>query len=217
MKYRIPIRWSCSAAPGDLNALDQALDLLLAAKRPVILIGQGGLIGEATESPARISEASCASPSITSPNGKGTLDETHELSFGPMGRNGPYAANEGTRNADVILGAGLQLRRPRDERVDQRLHADDPADQADPDRQRPVRDRAQLPGASRHPGRRAREPRSAGAPRARKNQGRAQALRRLGRQVERVQKNLGRLPASSSKGPTSRRSGPSVCSKGCRT
>ena len=34
-------------APGDLNALDQALDLLLAAKRPVILVGQGGLIGEA--------------------------------------------------------------------------------------------------------------------------------------------------------------------------
>ena len=27
-------------APGDLNALDQALDLLLAAKRPVILVGQ---------------------------------------------------------------------------------------------------------------------------------------------------------------------------------
>src|SRR3990167_8893662 len=35
--------------PGDLQALDQALDLLLAAKRPVILVGQGGLIGEATE------------------------------------------------------------------------------------------------------------------------------------------------------------------------
>ena len=48
-------------------------------------------------------------PVITSPNGKGTIDETHELSFGPMGRNGPYAANEGTRNADVILGLGCSF------------------------------------------------------------------------------------------------------------
>ena len=95
-------------APGDLNALDQALDLLLAAKRPVILIGQGGLIGEATEILLEFLKV-MRIPVITSPNGKGTLDETHELSFGPMGRNGPYAANEGTRNADVILGLGCSF------------------------------------------------------------------------------------------------------------
>ena len=95
-------------APGDLNALDQALELLLAAKRPVILIGQGGLIGEATEVLLEFLKV-MRIPVITSPNGKGTLDETHELSFGPMGRNGPYAANEGTRNADVILGLGCSF------------------------------------------------------------------------------------------------------------
>ena len=48
-------------------------------------------------------------PVVTSPNGKGTIDERHELSFGPMGRNGPYAANEATRNADVILGLGCSF------------------------------------------------------------------------------------------------------------
>ena len=48
-------------------------------------------------------------PVITSPNGKGTLDETSDLSFGPMGRNGPYAANEATRNADVLLALGCSF------------------------------------------------------------------------------------------------------------
>ena len=35
--------------PGDPAALEQAVDLLLAAKRPVILVGQGGLLSEASE------------------------------------------------------------------------------------------------------------------------------------------------------------------------
>ncbi len=67
-------------APGDLAALDQALDLLLAAKRPVILVGQGGLIGEATEVLLEFIKL-LRIPVVTSPNGKGTIDETHELSF----------------------------------------------------------------------------------------------------------------------------------------
>ena len=95
-------------SPGDLAALDQALDLLLAAKRPVILVGQGGLIGEATEVLLDFLKL-MRIPVITSPNGKGTLDETSELSFGPMGRNGPYAANEATRNADVLLALGCSF------------------------------------------------------------------------------------------------------------
>jgi acetolactate synthase I/II/III large subunit len=95
-------------SPGDLAALDQALDLLLAAKRPVILVGQGGLIGEATAVLLDFLKL-VRIPVITSPNGKGTLDETSELSFGAMGRNGPYAANEATRNADVLLALGCSF------------------------------------------------------------------------------------------------------------
>ncbi|MEK7877478.1 MAG: thiamine pyrophosphate-binding protein, partial [Pseudomonadota bacterium] len=89
-------------APGDLNALEQALDLLLAAKRPVILVGQGGLIGEATGALLEFLKLARI-PVVNSPNGKGTLDETSELAFGPIGRNDPYAANEAARNADVLL------------------------------------------------------------------------------------------------------------------
>jgi len=95
-------------SPGDLNALEQTLDLLLAAKRPAILVGQGGLIGEATAVLLDFIKL-LRIPVVTSPNGKGTIDETHELSFGPIGRNGPYAANEAARNADVLLALGCSF------------------------------------------------------------------------------------------------------------
>jgi len=95
-------------SPGDLNALGQALDLLLAAKRPVILLGQGGLIGEATAALLEFIKL-LRVPVVTSPNGKGSLDETHELAFGAIGRNGPYAANEAARNADVLLALGCSF------------------------------------------------------------------------------------------------------------
>lgn len=94
--------------PGETAALEQAVELLINARRPVILVGQGGLIGEATGaildfiSVARI-------PVVTSPNGKGVIDETHELALGPIGRNGPYAANEASRNADVMLALGCSF------------------------------------------------------------------------------------------------------------
>ena len=95
-------------SPGDLNALAQVLDLLLAAKRPVILVGQGGLIGEATAVLLDFIRL-LRIPVVTSPNGKGTIDETHELAFGAIGRNGPYAANEAARNADVLLALGCSF------------------------------------------------------------------------------------------------------------
>jgi acetolactate synthase-1/2/3 large subunit len=95
-------------APGDLDALTQTLELLLNAKRPVILVGQGGLIGEATQALLEFIKL-VRIPVVTSPNGKGMIDETNELSFGAIGRNGPYAANEAARNADVLLALGCSF------------------------------------------------------------------------------------------------------------
>ncbi|HSQ05669.1 MAG TPA: thiamine pyrophosphate-binding protein, partial [Burkholderiales bacterium] len=37
------------------------------------------------------------------------IDETSALSFGAIGRNGPYAANEAARNADVLLALGCSF------------------------------------------------------------------------------------------------------------
>lgn len=97
------------SSPGNRNALEQALDLLLAAKRPVILVGQGGLIGEATNTLLEFVKL-LRIPVVTSPNGKGVIDErTHELAFGQTGKYAPYAANEAARNADVLLALGCSF------------------------------------------------------------------------------------------------------------
>lgn len=98
-----PIR---SDAPGNPEALAAAVAMLAAAERPVIIAGQGVLIGKASAELTRLAEA-MGIPVVTSPNGKGAINERHELAFGSIGRNGTYAANDATKNADVILALGF--------------------------------------------------------------------------------------------------------------
>ncbi len=95
-------------ASGDSALLAEALELILKAERPVIVAGQGVLISEAAGELRRFAET-LRVPVVTSPNGKSAFDESSPLAFGAIGRNGPYAANEATRNADVILGIGCSF------------------------------------------------------------------------------------------------------------
>jgi acetolactate synthase-1/2/3 large subunit len=97
-----------NGAPGNPAALAAALDLLLAAERPVIIAGQGVLLGEAAPALQTLAEA-LAIPVVTSPNGKGGISDRHPLSFGAIGRNGSYAANDATKHADVILAIGFSF------------------------------------------------------------------------------------------------------------
>jgi acetolactate synthase-1/2/3 large subunit len=95
-----------NGSPGNPEALTAALDLLLAAERPVIIAGQGVLLAEASAELQAFAELTSI-PVVTSPNGKGSINEQHRLAFGSIGRNGTYAANEATKNADVILALGF--------------------------------------------------------------------------------------------------------------
>jgi acetolactate synthase I/II/III large subunit len=85
-----------------------AMDMLLAASRPVIFIGHGVTLSEAgrelTEFVHRLQI-----PVISSPNGMGCLDMTDPLSLGFIGRNGAYPANEAGRRADVVLAIGARF------------------------------------------------------------------------------------------------------------
>jgi acetolactate synthase I/II/III large subunit len=93
------------AAPDDVAA---ALDLILAAQRPVIFIGHGVTLseasGELTEFVKRL-----GIPVISSPNGMGCLDMDDPLSLGFIGRNGAYPANEAGRRADLVLALGARF------------------------------------------------------------------------------------------------------------
>jgi acetolactate synthase-1/2/3 large subunit len=95
-------------SPGDPEGLRKALQQLLGAERPVILVGQGVLLSEASEELVEFIRV-MRIPVVTSPNGKGAIDEKHELALGSIGRNGTYAANEATKNADVLLALGCSF------------------------------------------------------------------------------------------------------------
>jgi acetolactate synthase-1/2/3 large subunit len=95
-------------SPGDPEGLQKAIELLSGAQRSVILAGQGALLSEATPELTAFAQL-MRIPVVTSPNGKGAIDERHELAFGASGRNASYAANEACKNADVILALGCSF------------------------------------------------------------------------------------------------------------
>lgn len=97
-----------SRAVGDPAQLAAAIDELNAARRPVIVAGQGVLLSEASQELRQLAER-LRIPVVTSPNGKGAIDDRHELAFGTIGRNGTYSANEATKNADLVLALGFSF------------------------------------------------------------------------------------------------------------
>jgi acetolactate synthase-1/2/3 large subunit len=85
-----------------------ALDMLLAAKRPVLFIGHGVTLSEASEELTLLVNT-LGLPVISSPNGMGAFDMTQALSLGFIGRNGAYPANEAGRRADLVLAIGARF------------------------------------------------------------------------------------------------------------
>jgi acetolactate synthase-1/2/3 large subunit len=90
------------------QALRSAAALLTAAERPVIVAGNGAMAPRARTLIHELA-AELRIPVVTTPLGKGVLDETDDLCLGPTGRNGTYAANKAARGADVILALGTRF------------------------------------------------------------------------------------------------------------
>ncbi len=93
------------ASPDDVSA---ALDMILAARRPVIFIGHGVTLSQASKELTELVHR-LRIPVISSPNGMGCLDMADPLSLGFIGRNGAYPANEAGRRADVVIAIGARF------------------------------------------------------------------------------------------------------------
>lgn len=104
-------RWDTEAvhAPAaSEESLTAAAALLRSAQRPIVVAGNGAM--DPRVAPLLRELASTyAIPVITTPLGKGAVDEDDDLSLGPIGRNGTYAANNAARKADVILALGTRF------------------------------------------------------------------------------------------------------------
>src|SRR5262249_32570631 len=98
-----PCRWGA-----DPEGVTKAVDMLLAAKRPVILVGQGVKYGGAAADLLRLVER-LRIPGAWSASGTGAIDSRHPLALGLVARHGPYQANHAARTADVLLALGVHF------------------------------------------------------------------------------------------------------------
>ena len=90
------------AHPSDV---ERAVDMLLTAQRPVIVVGNGVHASKAYAELQTLAEA-IGVPVATSTLGKGTFPEVHALAVGPMGTFGAPVANKAVGEADVVLVVG---------------------------------------------------------------------------------------------------------------
>ena len=95
----------CGADP---EGVVKAVDMLLAAERPVMIVGQGVRWGGACTELLRLAER-LQIPVAASASGLGAIDTKHPLALGLVARGGHYQANHATRQADVLLALGVRF------------------------------------------------------------------------------------------------------------
>src|SRR6185436_17771815 len=106
-----PEEWSANIScrcGADPDGVKKAVDMLLTAERPVILVGQGVKYGGATADLLALAEK-LQIPVAHSMSGIGAIDTHHPLSLGLLSRGGAYQANGAARQADVLLALGVRF------------------------------------------------------------------------------------------------------------
>ncbi|TCP31553.1 sulfoacetaldehyde acetyltransferase [Scopulibacillus darangshiensis] len=93
---------------GDTKKLDEAVDLLIKAKNPVIISGRGAVDADAIDTVKAISEHLTA-PVAVSYMHNDAFPCDHDLSVGPIGYMGSKAAMHSLKEADVVLAIGTRL------------------------------------------------------------------------------------------------------------
>ena len=106
-----PAEWSSnisSRCGADPDGLVKAVDMLLSAEKPVIVVGQGVRYGGAAAELLQLAER-LRIPVAASASGLGALPVEHPLSLGLVQRGGTYQANHACRQADVLLAIGVRF------------------------------------------------------------------------------------------------------------
>src|SRR5215813_8136486 len=97
------------AAP-DPDAVKAAVRMLLAAKSPLILAGQGVHYAQASAALAALAELIPA-PVVTTNPGKSAIPESHPLSLGASTRSRPKMFTDYVAKADLVVAIGSSLTR----------------------------------------------------------------------------------------------------------
>lgn len=92
----------------DAAAIEAAIELLLSAKRPCIVVGGGAITANATAELTMLVEK-LGIPVVFTWNGKGALAEDHPMCAGTAGWPGSLPGNKTAANADVVMSLGCRF------------------------------------------------------------------------------------------------------------
>ena len=93
---------------GHPGQIKKAVDLLLAAKRPMIYTGGGIVLGEASKALTELVRL-LGYPCTNTLMGLGAYPATDPLFIGMLGMHGTYEANMGMHDCDVLLAVGARF------------------------------------------------------------------------------------------------------------
>ena len=92
---------------GDPSEVSRAVDLLVDAKRPVVIAGNGAMLSGAGELLLELVE-SLGLPFATTPGGRGIVSEKHPLALGCVGLYRNHMTADYLKSADVVLALGTR-------------------------------------------------------------------------------------------------------------
>ena len=99
--------WHIERRPPDAASFARAIELINAARRPLIVAGGGVIYSEATAALRAFVDRS-GIPVAETQAGKGSLPYDHPLALGAIGATGTFAANRVARDADLVIGIGTR-------------------------------------------------------------------------------------------------------------
>jgi 3D-(3,5/4)-trihydroxycyclohexane-1,2-dione acylhydrolase (decyclizing) len=100
--------WRIERRPPDPRRIAEAVELLKAARRPVIIAGGGVQYSEAWDELLAVAET-LGIPVTETSAGKGALRQRFEYSLGGCGVNGTAASGQIVQQADLVLCVGTRL------------------------------------------------------------------------------------------------------------
>ena len=105
---RLP-RLSARSAPAARRISQQAVELIHAAKRPVILAGHGVLHERRDAGAAGVCRKDANTPVAMTLLGIGGFPASHPLNLGMMGMHGEAWVNHAIQEADLLLAFGMRF------------------------------------------------------------------------------------------------------------
>jgi acetolactate synthase I/II/III large subunit len=105
---KISLRSYAPVTRGHAGQIKKALQLLLEAKRPMIYVGGGAILGEASQETTELVRT-LGYPCTNTLMGLGAYPSSDKQFVGMLGMHGTFEANNAMQNCDVLLAVGARF------------------------------------------------------------------------------------------------------------